>query len=143
MFLRLTLLTAIVLGAFTTNVSAAPLSKFKDLAEVLITIHPGRDNKNEWANVRNSIVQSSDQDNATRLKALVNVLKQQHPTRDNKAEWAAIRTTSTEILKEWDSRPKKRPLFRKLLLRFLATIPGRSNKAEWSRIRAISQSILN
>jgi hypothetical protein len=112
-----------------------------ELLDVLQSIRPGRDNKQEWAAIRTTIVAARDKSYEEAFRNLVVALSQTSPRQDNKREWAGVRETCREILAAWDTT-NKHMLLRKLLNRFLITKPGRDNKKEWGAIRRVSGEIL-
>lgn len=112
-----------------------------ELLEVLLSIRPNRDNKEEWSDIRSSIVSASDKSYPDAFRSLVETMSGIRPRRDNRSEWADIRETCREILAAWDTTDKHL-LLKKLLSRFTATHPGRDNKKEWSDIRQVSKEIL-
>lgn len=115
---------------------------FDKLSSTLLNTFPGRDNKAEWATIRNSIISSSHKDEIEQFRDLVKTMSGISPGRDNKAEWANIRVTCNEILSDWDSYTKQR-LLNKLLFRLSSTRPGSRNCAEWATIRKATTEILN
>lgn len=112
-----------------------------EILDVLLSIRPSQDNKEEWSRIRSAIVSARDKTYDEAFRSLVEVLSTTAPRRDNKKEWAGIRATCREILQAWDGTDKHL-LLRKLLSRFMATHPGRDNKKEWGAIRRVSSDIL-
>jgi hypothetical protein len=104
-------------------------------------IRPREDNKEEWLQIRNSVVRYSDRPQDQAFKAFVEVLKGINPGRDNRDEWAEIRTTCGELLQDWDST-EHTLLLKKLLNRFLQTEPREDNREEWATIRGTSDKIV-
>ena len=115
---------------------------FTDIEHQLLNTRPGRDNKGEWDNIRNSIISASAYEDLTRFNKLVGTLSTITPSNDNKSEWASIRSTCGQILNEWNALDKQ-DLLIKLLKQFSVTVPGSSNTAEWANIRNVSNTILN
>ena len=112
-----------------------------EILDVLQSIRPSQDNKEEWSRIRSAIVSGRDKSYEEAFRGLVEVLSTTMPRRDNKAEWAGIRETCREILDAWETTDRHL-LLKKLLSRFMATHPGRDNRTEWSVIRQVSNDIL-
>jgi hypothetical protein len=114
---------------------------FNELSSRLSNTYPGRDNKVEWATIRNSIISNSHKENIDQFLNLLKTMRNISPGNHNKVEWANIRLTCNEIIADWDNYTKQ-TLFNKLLNRLSTTHPGSSNLGEWDSVRKTSSDIL-
>lgn len=126
----------------TTTVNSA----LKKLLQVLASIEPKVDNKNEWKEIRRiskdnlGFLENDDErDDERVLNNLLTRLSITKPGTDNIKEWKNINDEAKKILESKKTTKKK---LLDLLILLAGITPGKSNKKEWKYINEVSSQLI-